>query len=501
MRNYLVFDVGTTAMKCILFDELFGEKICINREYDLITTENGFVEMEPMTYLNTFCECMKQIFDYGIRSEDIVSVTFTTQGETFIPIDIQGKPLRRAIVWLDSRAEQEAEYIKQNISLEEIYQTTGLNCIDGALPIAKILWIYRNEPGIYRNTYKFLLLEDFFVYCLTGRTVSEKSLSSSTGWYDIFSEELYQKIFSVCKLDAKKFPEILPCGTVVGSVTPVAAKQFGLSEKTVVVTGAMDQIASAIGAGNIREGVVTETTGTALVVGATVKKPILNQEQSITVYKHYNEQFIYMPYCNTAGIVQKWFKDTLLPQLEEQGRREGISPYEIMENIAKQSPPGSCGVLLFPHFAGKGEPDSIPDAKGAMIGFQLNTRIEDLVRSVLEGVAYMLREILEMKVFRELEIQEVCALGGGSMSKLWNQIKADVCKKKITTVGYAQTTALGAAVLGAVAVGDFRSVEDAVETYQYQRQEFLPDAENESIYYESFCKYQKLCKVLKDVYQ
>ncbi len=208
MKYFLAFDVGTTAMKCILFEESLKEVICINEEYNLITSENGFVEMEPDTYFKTFCRCVKEVLDNGISKEDILTVTFTTQGETLIPIDRNGESLRRAIVWLDARAEEEAQVIRDAIAADEIYRTTGLCNVDGALPAAKLLWILRNEPEIYQNTYKFLLLEDFFIHMLTGRAVSEKSLVSSTGWYDIFGDQYYQKMLAVCGIEAEKLPEV-----------------------------------------------------------------------------------------------------------------------------------------------------------------------------------------------------------------------------------------------------------------------------------------------------
>ena len=308
-------------------------------------------------------------------------------------------------------------------------------------------------------------------------------------------------MLAICGIEAEKLPEVLPCGTVVGKVTAQASGKCGLSENTLVVTGAMDQIASAIGAGNIREGIVTETTGTALVVGATVEQPEFDATQPITIYKHYDHKYIYIPYCNTAGIVQKWFKDTIVPQAGQLAEEAGVSPYEILGQMAARSPAGSNGVILFPHFAGKSEPDPIPAARGVFFGLQLGSTREDMARSVLEGVAYMLREILEMPAFEQLQIEEVRSLGGGSYSRIWNEIKAAVCKKKIVTTGYAQTTALGAAVLGAVAAGAFDSVEAAVAAVSQNAPEVThPEESLYAVYDESYRTYKKLCEALKQVF-
>ena len=500
LSYYLTFDVGTTAMKCIIFDEKLHEVKCVNEEYDLITEKDNFVEAEANIYFDTFLKCIDIIYESGIKKDEIKAITFSTQGETFIPTDKNGNALRRAIVWLDSRADKEADFIKSSISKEKFYSVTGLPSADGALPIAKLLWLYRNEPEICKKTYKFFLLEDFFIYKLTGRAVSEKSLVSSTGWYDIFNDTYYSDIISLCGIEEEKLPKILPCGTAAGKITPDAARKCNLSENTVVVTGAMDQIASAIGAGNICEGVITETTGTALVIGATVEKPEISTEKPITVYKHYDDKFMYMPYCNTAGIVKKWFKDEIVPFVKDAANKENVSPYEIIDAMAKKSPPGSGGVILFPHFSGKNEPNEIPNAKGVFFGLQLSTNKEDLARSVLEGIAFMLREIIETDALKRLKITEIHSLGGGSYSKIWTQIKSSVCNKKIITSSYAQTTSLGAAILASVATGGFESVSEAVKECVKPGDVTKPENDLISSYDIFYKKYKKLCIALKDVF-
>ena len=199
--------------------------------------------------------------------------------------------------------------------------------------------------------------------------------------------------------------------------------------------------------------------------------------------------------------MQKWFKDTIVPQVNQIAKQEKVSPYEIIGRMAATSPAGSNGVVLFPHFAGKSEPDRVPAAKGVFYGLQLGSTREDLARSVLEGVAYMLREILEMQAFQKLEIVQIRSLGGGSYSKIWNEIKASVCKKEVVPTGYAQTTALGAAMLGAVAVGIYDSVETAAASAShYVKEPVCPEEGLYTVYDESYRTYKKLCEALKQVF-
>lgn len=487
MKQFLAFDVGTTAMKCILFDNNLKEVFAVNREYSIDAKENGIAELDASIYFESFCECIREMLRLGADKEQIAAITFTTQGETLIPVDKDGNPVCPALVWLDTRAKREAEVIRENILSQRFYETTGLCNIDGALPAAKLLWIYRNKRTLYDKIHKLLLLEDYLIYKITGRFISEKSLQSSTGWYDIINDKLFDDVLKLCKIEKSKLPEILPCGTVVGQISSEAASLCGLSEKTFVVTGAMDQIASAVGVGNITEGMCTETTGTALVVGVTVKNPIFDIKNPVTVYKHFDNQFIYMPYCSTAGMTLKWFRDNVMPYAVDKAREKGISSYGIIDETAAKSPVGSNGVIMLPQLS----------ECGAFIGLTLAAETSDMARSVLEGVGYMLKQILERVEQSGVTIDEVCSLGGGSYSSLWCQIKADICGKNILRTEYAQTTALGAAILAAVALGEYKSVADALKACERSSEVITPDKNNSEIYKSEYLKYTKYLNSVK----
>lgn len=479
MKKVLSFDVGTTSMKCILFDENFGEIFYANREYSVVTDADGKAELNPEVYFECFKECLWEIDKKHIP--DISAVTFTTQGETLIPVSEDGRALCDAIVWLDTRAQAEAEEIMSMVSDEEFYSVTGLCSIDGALPLAKLMWIKKNMPDVYESTYKFLLLEDYLIYRLTGEFVSEKSLQSSTGWYDIVNDRIYDKLCTLCGIDTDKLPVIMDCGKAIGRVLPEICSCCGLNPDTAVVTAAMDQISSAIGAGNIREGIVTETTGTALVMGATVMRPEFDITKPLTVYKHYDSKYIYMPYMATAGIVLKWFRDTIMPEVNAIAKERGISSYAVIDELAESAPCASNGLIMNPDFTDG----------GFIRGLTLATTREDLARCVLEGVAYMLRDLVENIEKRGTEINDIYSLGGGSYSPLWCRIKASVCGKRINSISYGQTTALGAAMLGFTAIGVYDSIEAAVEKAGITGKAYEPCIEYKDTYDKAYQNYKK----------
>ena len=482
-------------MKCVLFDEKFEKKAFVSKEYSLITEGCDIVEIDPETYWQTFVFCIKTIGKENDLS-NVSTLTFTTQGETLIPVDKDLCALRRAIVWIDARAEEDAEKIKKEISAEEFYRTTGLPVINGALPLAKLMWIKRCEKEIYDKTYKFLLLEDYLIARLTKKTVSEMSLLSSTGWFDINSECYFDELLEKCKIDKSKLPEIYKCASVVANVCDDAAKETGLSESTVVTTGAMDQISSAVGAGNVLPGTVTETTGTALVIGATSDKADYSNPEMLTIYKHFDHSFLYMPFCNTAGIVLKWFKDNFLFDLEKQAKDENKSVYALVDEYAEHSQPGCGGVTLLPHFAGKSVPRAMDNASGVLFGLKLSTTRADVTRSVLEGVGYMLCEVLEALERSGVAISEVRSLGGGSYSALWSQIKADICQKKFYRMNEAESTSLGAAVLGACAI-DSKDVVSVSLNVAKTKRSFEPDTKTREVYRAGYEKYLSLYNSLE----
>ena len=252
---------------------------------------------------------------------DIVSITCTTQGETLIPVGENGKHLSNAIVWLDSRAKSEADFIVKGFDKGEVYATTGLPEINGYCPISKLLWIKNNLPDLYTATDKFLLLEDYLIFRLTGRYATNPSLMCSTGYFNINTDKLWEEMLAYCGLSKEKLPEIVMSGKVVDTILPEAAKELGLSPNTVITTGAMDQVASAIGSGNITIGTITETTGTAQVVAATSEKAAPTEWSPVTVYRHaLEDKFLKIVINQTAGIAYKWFRNEFCIDLMNSGQ-------------------------------------------------------------------------------------------------------------------------------------------------------------------------------------
>lgn len=489
MTAILTFDVGTTSVKTCLFDERFRLLKSVSEEYALITPAPDIVEMDPQRYYEALCRGARGVMDL-CPSADVSVLAITTQGETLIPVGSDGEALGNAIVWLDARAEAKAQRLRQALPAEDFYRTTGLPEINGAMPLAKLMHLREEVPSLYRKAARFLLLEDYLIARLTGRQVSEPSLLSSTGYYDITGNHYDLGILEAAGLDKRKLPEVTGCGSLAGTLTPRAAADTGLAQGTPVAATAMDQICGMIGAGNVYEGVVTETTGTCLTVATTLSAPDLSHPTKPCLYRHFDNSFACLTYSPTAAIVLKWFRGEFLTN----------SSYSELDGMALQIPPGSDGVFLLPDFAGRVTPEPDASARGAFLGLGLGTTRAHLTRSILEGVAFMLRENIEFLARLGVKPGHLRTLGGGSKSALWSQIKADVTGLTVRTMEAEETTSLGAAILGAFAIGLYPDVRSACDRFVAPRTEFTPSPQTQSVYSVCYARYQRAVAALRGLY-
>lgn len=497
----ITLDVGTTAVKAGIFDETLKPLGFCIREYSLLTLPNGIVELPAAVYWENVVRAVRTIMaESGADPRKVEVITAATQGETLIPVDRHGNPLHNAIVWLDGRAVEETGYIKLGFSADGVYSVTGLPEITPLCPVSKVLWLKNKKPEIYSEAFKVLLLEDYLVFRLTGKFVTNPALMCSTGYFDINSSGLWTEMLDYCGIAADKFPEIRECGKVIAGLTPGAAEELGLPQEVSVSTGAMDQVASAIGSGNIKDGVITETTGTALVVAATCIKPDLSRANPVTVYCHgFKGKYLLVNISQTAGILLKWFRDEFCIDLVNECEGGIESVFKRMDSLAEAIPPLSDGLLLFPHLAGMQLPEVNPAARGVFFGVGLDTGRGHFIRSMLEAVGYILKD--NLKALEDLGVvtTKVTSLGGGARSPLWLRIKADICGKEFSRMRQDESTSVGAAILGGLAAGVFQSPEQACSLLDRQ-EAAKPNPENNDKYKYGYEKYRLLYDSVKHLF-
>jgi xylulokinase len=502
MSYLLGVDVGTTSIKCVLFNQM-GKVIASSRsEYGLSMPQPDFVEVEAETYWSAFKDSlMKVLSESKINVRDISGIAVSSQGESFIPLGRDGKPLRRAIVWLDNRSREEAQLIKDEFGVDKVYSVTGQNDVIPTWTATKILWLKRNEPTVFEKTYKYLLLEDYMIYRFTGEFATEYSIVCSSLLFDITRRKWWSDILDFIGITEDQLPELKPSGVFVGNITPEVAEETGLHVSTIVSTGAYDQAANAIGAGNIEPGIVTETTGAALAIVATTDHVVLDPMRRIPCHHHAVEgRYFLQPWCHTAGAILKWYRDNFGLLEVEVANKIGVDPYDLLTIEASKAPPGSDGLVLLPHFAGAASPEFNPNAKGVLFGLTLYHGRSHIIRAIIESIAYMLRSNIELLEELGITVREIRSTGGAARSRLWNQIKADVVQKPILTVHCEETAALGVAMLAGVAAGTFDSVEEAAKSMISISDRLMPSETNRDIYDKQYSMYVRLYKAVEKLF-
>lgn len=485
--RYLTVDVGTTAVKVCAAAEDFTILSCKKTEYQL-HTEGKRVTFPAEDYWKYVKEGIRAIAGECER-ESLSGITVTTQGETMIPVDETGTPLYDAVVWLDGRAGEQAEKIGELVSQKEFYQKTGVPICNELCPVSKLLWFMEEEPEVYSRTRYFLLLEDFIIFKLTGKLVTEKSLLCTTGYFDLTEDTIWDEILLRLGISPAKIPPALECGEAVAPVLKETAKELGLTEKVMVVTGAMDQVCGALGAGNCMPGMLTETTGTALCIGKTIVKSPVDPDYPIPVYRHYRRELqLLLPVCMTAGMALKWFKDTFCEREIEEAVRTGRDVYDLLGDLAGESQPLAGGIIMLPYLAGSLQPCQAPEYRGGFLGVGLDSRKCDFIRALMEGVSFMLEENLQLlNQISGGECGYIVSMGGGSKSDIWCQIKADVTGLKVHTLQESETASVGAAMLCAIGLSEKNPLTEAAGVPV--KKVYLPGEEEREKYRKGFEQY------------
>jgi len=496
----LGIDLGTTALKAALFD--FQGKMAAEalQEYDLLTPAPSYVEADVNIYLTSLKKCLKDLS----KKADLKSITavgFSAQGETLFFVDENGNPLRNAIVWMDNRADTQAERLKKQIGDDTCYSVTGQVSFEPCWPVSKVLWVKENEPEVFSKTKKILLIEDYIIFKMTGRYVTEGSLLTSTEYWDINTKKYWPEMLHIMGLTEDHFPQIMESGEVVGQILPDVAEELGINPKAVVCTGCLDQAAGAIGVGNIKEGVFSENIGAALAICVPTANITLDKSRTMPVHYFALPDTYMMHTFTTGGMTLRWFRDAFCKMETYVAELTGDSSYDLLSNEASRVEPGSEGLVMLPHLNGSMAPDMNSKAKGVFYGFTLKHGKGHFIRAIMESIGYIILRNIEALNDMGIEVKEIRSLGGGSRSAVWNQIKADITQKTLYTVECKEAACLGAAILAGKAIGVFASIEDAVQKMIKIEAYYTPNTENKEIYARSFLHYKKLFADLNGLFE
>ena len=445
MDTLLGIDLGTTGIKaavCSPAGALLGESYF---EYPLIKPAPSVVEQDAEQWWTLAQKAIRQALRTGgVDGRTVRSLGVSSQGISFVPLDERGHPLRNAINWLDTRASAEAETIRRRYSDADLFHLTGKRPSPSYV-LPKLLWLRDHQPDLYRRTHKFLMAHDYLVFKFSDQFVTDHSMAGGTLLYDITRLDWSSDLMEAFGISVEQLPEVKWSGTSLGTIKPDVAEALGLSKSAIVAVGGQDQKCAALGA-NIRPGVATVSLGTASAISCLTDQPVLDIERRIPTFP-----FVVPGYWDLEGVVGtaggafRWLREALFPG----------TAYKTLDSLAADSPPGANGVCFYPHLCGAGSPHWRADVGGAFLGLTLAAGPGDIVRSVLEGVAFEIRENLEVMEAMGIAVDKLVLFGGGAKSVLWSQLISDVTGKPAMVTEMVDVANWGACVLAGVGAGLF----------------------------------------------
>ncbi|MDA3958739.1 FGGY-family carbohydrate kinase [Oceanispirochaeta sp.] len=490
MKQYLLaHDLGTSGNKATLFS-LEGKLIKSETSaYETYYSNGNWAEQDSEDWWSAVCSSTKKLL-LGIDPKDIASVCFSGQMMGCLPVDKQGKPLHRHLLYCDQRSVEQENILLEKVGMEEVYRITGHRA-SASYGITKLRWLKDHHPEIFNQTWKMLNAKDYLNFRLTGRMVTDYNDASGTNAFDITRLEWSARILDAMGIPESMMPEAVPSTTVIGEIIGEASRATGLAVGTPVVAGAGDGGCATVGAGCVKPGRAYNYLGSSSWIATTSLKPVHDPAMQTFTWVHPVPG--YLQPCGTmqtAGSSYDWMIRELARGESMQAETENKNIHLLLEDLMSQSSAGSKGVLFLPYMLGERSPRWNPDAKGSFLNLNLEIKRADMFRSVLEGVTMNLDIIL--KIFqKELPIENLLVIGGGAKGRFWNQLMADIFGIPVhIPINLEEATSMGAAIIGGVGCGALSGF-DVVDRFIEMDRVLEPNSANRGVYDSSRILFEK----------
>ncbi len=502
MAYVIGVDCGTSGTKTVLFDEKGSVIASKTIEYPMFQPKNGYAEQEPLHWKNAMLDTIKAVVaESGADRSEIVGIGISGQMHGLVLLDKDGNVLRRSIIWCDQRTAAEVDEMNRIVGRDRLVEITANPALTG-WTAAKILWVKNNEPEIYSRIAHILLPKDYLRYVLTGEFATEVSDASGMQLLDVPNRKWSDELLTAFDIDKNWLGKVYESCEVTGTLTRAMADELGLSPKTVVVGGAGDNAAAAVGTGVVQDGRAFTTIGTSGVVFAHTSAISIDKAGRVhTCCAAVPNSWHVMGVTQGAGLSLKWFRDNFCTDFKSAARVMGVDEYYLMDKAAEKIPVGAERLLYMPYLMGERTPHLDPDARGVFFGLSAMHTRQHMLRAVMEGVAYSLRDCVE--VFREMGIStgSMMACGGGGTSQLWRSMLAELYNCEVTTAASKEGPALGVAILASVGTGIYSTVQEACEAIVKTDKVQTPDAENAKVYEKYYQLYRKLYPAMKNSFK
>jgi xylulokinase len=500
MAHLLGIDIGTSGTKTLICDDSGKVLATATAEHPISSPKPGWSEQNPVDWWSASIKATRAVRKKaGIKPGDIKGIGLSGQMHGSVFLADGPKPLRPALLWNDQRTAKQCAEIEEaaggRAALIELVANPALT----GFTAPKILWVRENEPKVYEKTRHILLPKDFIRYRMTGEYATEVSDASGTLLLDVVNRKWSDKLMELLKIDKSLMPALHESPAITGNLTAAAAEELGLSPGTPVVGGAGDQAAGAVGNGIVSTGIVSATLGTSGVVFAHSDHPTRDPQGRVHTMCHaVPGKWCVFGCMLSAGGSFQWFRNNLAAAEVAEAKKKKVDPYALLIKEAQTAPAGCEGLQFLPYLTGERCPYPDPNARGGWIGVTARTTRAMLIRSLLEGVTFGMRDALSIMQQMQIPIIQVRASGGGARSDFWLQLQADIYRQPIISTSAAEGPAYGVAILAGVGTGIWDSVEQAAHICVKRVRKHGPNKKAMEVYERAYGVYHKLYGDLKE---
>ena len=484
---YIGIDLGTSAVKLLLMDS--SGKICniVSKEYPLYFPHPGWSEQNPKDWYEQTIIGLKELIK-DIDKSKVAGISFGGQMHGLVILDENDNVIRPAILWNDGRTKQECDYLNNVIGKENLSKYTANISFTG-FTAPKILWVKNKEPKNFEKIKKIMLPKDYISYKLSGVHCTDVSDASGMLIFDVKNRCWSKEMIDICGIREEQLPKIYESYEVVGNVTDEIVKELEIPNTVKIVAGAGDNAAAAIGTGTVGDGRCNISLGTSGTIFISSKKFGVDSNNALHSFDHADGNYHLMGCMLSAASCNKWWSEEIL------NTKDYVKEQESITNL------GENNVYFLPYLMGERSPHNNPNARGTFIGMSMDTTRSDMTQAVLEGVAFGLKDSLEVAKSLGINIERTKICGGGAKSPLWKKIIANVLNLKVDIIESEEGPALGGAILAALACKEFESIEDAVSKLVKVIETIEPDEELVGKYEERYNKFKKIYPKVKDLYE
>jgi len=496
VAKLLGIDVGTGGTRALLIDG--SGRVLASRTADhkpFASPQTGWAEQDPLDWWRACCEAVRQLLSSSSTpNAEIAAVGFSGQMHGAVLLDAAGTPLRPALIWCDQRTADEAREITEQVGEDKLIAWTCNPALTN-FTLTKLLWVRKHEPQLFDRFRTLQLPKDYVRYRLIGDYGMDMADASGTLLLDVAHRRWSAEMSKAWRIDPSVLPRLFESCEVCGEVSKEGAEATGLAVGTAVVAGAGDQAAGAVGLGVVSPGAVHATIGTSGVVFASTDRPAMDPHGRLHTFCHaVPNRWHVMGVTQAAGQSLRWFRD----QFGTVAKPEG-DPYDALAAEAATVPPGSDGVMWAPYLMGERTPHLDPEARAALVGLAANHRRAHVIRAIMEGVAFSLRD--SFAIFEEMKVpvKNIRLGGGGARSRLWRQIQADVYGHAVEIVETEEGAAYGAALLAGVGAGVWKDVDEACRQAVHISSVVEPNRESSAVMQRQYCRYRRMYPALRSI--